>query len=106
MGDNSAGQLGDGTYTRRLSPVQIVAGSPVPSITGISLSGANLIINGSNGVSGGTYFTWMNTNLAQPLNQWSPIATNVLGADGNFTITATNTVNKNIPQRFYLLQLQ
>jgi hypothetical protein len=35
-----------------------------------------------------------------------PVATNVLNADGNFTITATNAVNPNVPQAFYMLQTQ
>jgi hypothetical protein len=78
----------------------------LPVILGLSLSGTNLVLNGSNGLSGGTYYTWMSTNVAKPLNQWSPIATNVLGAGGNFTITITNTVNPTVPQRFYILQLQ
>jgi len=43
------------------------------------------------------------TNLALPLSQWMPVATNVLSASGNFTITATNAVNRSIPQRFYIL---
>ena len=77
-----------------------------PSIVSISLSGTNLVIKGSNGQSGGIYKTLISTNLTQPLNQWTPIATNVLGAAGNFTITATNTVNRNVPKRFYILQLQ
>jgi hypothetical protein len=46
------------------------------------------------------------TNLTEPLNQWAPVATNVPVADGNFSITATNAVNPNAPQRFYILQLQ
>ncbi|HEY1718651.1 MAG TPA: hypothetical protein VGH42_10235, partial [Verrucomicrobiae bacterium] len=79
---------------------------PPPAITGISLSGTNLVLNGSSGLSNRTYYTLMSTNVSLPLNQWSPAATNTLGADGNFTITATNAVNRNVPQRFYILQLQ
>jgi len=30
------------------------------------------------------------TNLTQPLRQWMRIATNVMGVEGNFTITVTN----------------
>jgi len=30
----------------------------------------------------------------------------VLGADGPFTLTATNAVNPAAPQQFYLLQVQ
>jgi uncharacterized repeat protein (TIGR03803 family) len=77
-----------------------------PGIAGISLSGTNLVLNGTAGLSGRTYFVLMGTNPAEPLNQWVPVATNVPGADGNFSITATNAVNPNAPQRFYLLQLQ
>jgi uncharacterized repeat protein (TIGR03803 family) len=75
-----------------------------PDIASWILSGANLVLNGINGQSGGTYYILMGTNLAQPLSQWTPIATNVLSTSGNFTITATNTVTRNVPQRFYILQ--
>jgi hypothetical protein len=76
--------------------------------TGISLSGPNLVLvtHGSNGRYGLAYHTLMSTNLAQPLNQWTPVATNVLAADGNFTVTVTNTVSLTVPKRFYTLQLQ
>jgi hypothetical protein len=48
----------------------------------------------------------MSTNLTLPLNQWTPVATNVPGGNGNFTITATNAVDPNAPQCFYILQMQ
>jgi hypothetical protein len=78
---------------------------PPPAITSISLSGANLVINGSNGQSGGTYVTLTSTNLALPLNQWLPVATNILNVGGNFTFTATNVVIPNSPQQFYRIFL-
>ena len=82
--------------------------SPVQSlgIAGISLSGTNLVLNGSGGLSNRTYYVLMGTNLMEPLNQWIPVGTNVPGADGNFSITVTNTVNPGVARRFYLLQLQ
>ena len=47
-----------------------------PGITGTSLSALNLVINGSNGQSGGTYYVLAaSTNIALPLNQWTPVAT-------------------------------
>jgi len=58
-----------------------------PGIAGISLSGTNLVLNGTAGLSGRTYFVLMGTNLTEPFNQWTPVATNVPGADGNFSIT-------------------
>jgi uncharacterized repeat protein (TIGR03803 family) len=75
-------------------------------IVGISLSGTNLVVNGSNGVSGRTCFVLMSTNLTLTLSQWPPVATNVLNANGNFTIIATNAVDPKAPQRFYILKMQ
>jgi uncharacterized repeat protein (TIGR03803 family) len=88
-----------------LDDVTVTSVQP-PGIAGITLSGTNLVLNGTAGLSGRTYYVLMGTNPAEPLNQWVPVATNVPGADGNFSITATNAVNPNAPQRFYLLQLQ
>ena len=74
------------------------------SVSSIELSGTNLLLNGINGVSGGTYCVLMTTNLTLPLSQWTPVSTNVLSARGAFTITVTNTVSRSIPRRFYILQ--
>ena len=91
-----------------LDDISVVAAQAValPGITGVSLSGTNLVINGSNGLSGKTCYVLMSTNVTLPLNQWAPVATNVLNASGSFTITATNAVNLNVPQCFYILQMQ
>jgi PKD repeat protein len=83
--------------------------SVLPAQLGIastSISGTNLVLNGTDGLSGGTYYVLMSSNLALPLSQWTPVATNVLSASGNFTITVTNTVSPNLPQSFYTLQTQ
>jgi uncharacterized repeat protein (TIGR03803 family) len=81
-------------------------GAPQPYILEINASGTNLVINASDGQSGETYKTLVSTNLGLPLSQWKPLATNVLNASGDFTITLTNTVNRNAPQLFYVLQVQ
>ncbi len=86
------------------SVVTLTVAVPVP-ITGIKLSGANLVLNGVNGQSGAMYYVLMSTNLTLPLSQWTCVATNVLSASGNFTITVTNTVTRNVPQRFYRMVL-
>jgi PKD repeat protein len=75
-----------------------------PDIASFSLSGTNLVLNGINGQAGGSYYVLASTNLTLPLSQWVPVATNVLNASGNFTITATNAVTPNLSQRFYILQ--
>ena len=104
MGDNYHGDLGDGTFYSRFTPVQVVPlVIPQPAITGISLTNATLILSGTNGESGRNYWTLMSTNLGQPLNQWTPVATNLLTTDGAFTFT--NTVPTGA-QAFYILQAQ
>jgi hypothetical protein len=87
-----------------LDDISVLPGNP--SIASVSLSGANLVLNGINGRSGGTIYVLITSNLALPLSQWTPIATNVLNAGGNFTITATNAVTNSVSQRFYILETQ
>jgi uncharacterized repeat protein (TIGR03803 family) len=77
-----------------------------PNILSAVLAGTNLVINGINGQSGKTNVTLTSPNLTLPLNQWTPVATNILNVNGNFTFTATNAVDPKAPQRFYILQTQ
>ena len=77
-----------------------------PGIVSISLAGTNLVLNGSNGISGQTCFVLKNTNLTQPLSRWQPVATNVVNSNGNFTITATNAVDTTASECFYILKMQ
>jgi hypothetical protein len=78
----------------------------LPDITSVSVVGANLVIDGVNGVSGNSYVVLTSTNLALALSQWTPVATNLLSASGNFSITVSNTVSAELPSRFYILQTQ
>jgi uncharacterized repeat protein (TIGR03803 family) len=99
------GSFGAGTVFFLILPAR--SNVPVqPGIANLSISGANLVLNGINGQSGGTYYVLTSTNVAVPLSQWTPVATNVLGTSGNFTVTVANALNPNIMQRFYILQTQ
>jgi hypothetical protein len=77
-----------------------------PLITGVKLSGTNLVLSGTNPVAAGKYSVMTSTNLTQPISGWTPIWTNVLGSNTNFTFTATNAVKLNDRKQFFLLQLQ
>jgi len=77
-----------------------------PNVAGIRLMGTNLVLTGINGVSGQTCYVLVSTNLTLPLSQWTRVATNVLSVSGNFAITVTNTVSRNVSRRFYLFQTQ
>jgi hypothetical protein len=74
-----------------------------PGFGAFSLSGSNLIFSGSNGLAKGTYYVLASTNLALPLAQWTPVATNVFDSSGNFNFS--NVLNPNLPGQFYLLQI-
>ncbi|HEX4122324.1 MAG TPA: leucine-rich repeat protein [Verrucomicrobiae bacterium] len=86
-----------------------ILATPLPvnlGLISLGVAGSNLVLNGTNGLSGGTYIVLTSATLAAPLSQWTPMATNLLGASGNFSITITNAVSPGVAQRFYILQMQ
>jgi len=78
---------------------------PAPALTGISLSGGNVVLNATNGIAGGTYYVLTSTNVAAPLSQWLPVFTNILSASGSFILTTTNGFSPQSSQQFYILQV-
>ncbi|MEI8288255.1 MAG: hypothetical protein WCH99_02180 [Verrucomicrobiota bacterium] len=88
-------------------PFLIISALPRPVITSISLNTTNLTLTVTNGAAGGTYVVLASTNLVLPPLQWIPVATNVLGASGDFTINVTNEVyGSGLAQAFFRLQAQ
>jgi autotransporter-associated beta strand protein len=75
-----------------------------PTIAAINVAGGNVVMSGSGGVSGWTYYLLGSTNLSLPTAQWTRITTNQFDNSGNFTVT--NAVNPTLPQTFYRIQLQ
>ncbi|HEY3762035.1 MAG TPA: polysaccharide lyase family protein [Verrucomicrobiae bacterium] len=73
-----------------------------PKISGIQISGSNLVISGSGGVSNWPYYVLIATNLVSA--PWTPISTNTFDGAGAFIFT--NVVNPGQPEFFYQLQLQ
>ena len=99
-----AGNLVDDTANSLIGLQLTSAPTQSPVVTGISVQGGNIVISGTNGTSGNGYYVLTSTNLAQPLADWTPLATNTFMEGGNFSFT--NTVNANAPRQFFILKLQ
>ena len=82
--------------------LKVVATNP-PVLGNISVSGANLILAGSNGVAGANYLVLAATNLLLPLTNWSVMATGQFSRGGSLNFTSP--IDSRSPQYFYRLRL-
>jgi fibronectin-binding autotransporter adhesin len=84
--------------------VSIVAGAvvPKPGITSVTLAGNQLVISGTNGVSGEQYNILTSTNLLIPLANWLVLPT---GTFSGSSFNITNTVSGSAPQNFYMIRV-
>ncbi len=109
-----AGNIADSAvFARALTAAQIqgvfngtfvVGQLPAPTITHALLSGANIVIRGTNNAgAGGTYHLLSSTNLTVPLSNWSTVTSGSFDANGN--VNSTNPVNPTTPRNFYILQV-
>ncbi|HEX3717752.1 MAG TPA: autotransporter-associated beta strand repeat-containing protein [Verrucomicrobiae bacterium] len=85
--------------------ISVVAATvpPSPRITGVSLSGTTLLIQGSNGIPNESFVLLESTNVAMPLPGWVPVLTNTFDGSGDFSLSVATT---NSPQEFFTLQMQ
>lgn len=81
--------------------VNITSPPTPPTLTGVTASGANLIITGENGTAG-TCVVLTSTDLGDA--SWTPVSTNTISA-GNFSLTVTNAINSNTAGQFYILRI-
>ena len=72
-----------------------------PTVGPIQVSGSTAVISGTNGTPGATYYVLTSSNVALPLSQWTPLATNTFASDGSFSYTTTTATNA---QQFYNIQ--
>ena len=89
------------TFTNGMLSV-VVGVKPVPRITSISVAGTTLTMSGTNGAPSGQYVLLGTTNVALPLNQWTPVLTNNFDGSGMLNLS-TNIVNLALPREFYIL---
>jgi T5SS/PEP-CTERM-associated repeat protein len=80
--------------------IEVVAAPP--KFAGITVSGTNVILTGTNGTPNAPYAVLTATNLALPLSNWTSIATNQFGPSGNFSFT--NGISFGVPQRFFRIR--
>jgi alpha-tubulin suppressor-like RCC1 family protein len=102
MGYNADGELGDGTYSNRYYPEQIVP-RPQPIIGAVSLAGNYLVLNGNGGQPYRPFYTLTSSNAGLSFSQWTAVATNTCDANGNFSVT--NPINPGVPRQFYIIQM-
>jgi hypothetical protein len=78
----------------------------VTKITTVTLQKgtSTLVFSGTNGTAGGTYYVLTSTNVALPLNDWTPIVTNTFDGSGNFNATVPYSPTN--ASGFYLLESQ
>ena len=84
-----------------LSSSDTTVGNGINDLLAITGNG-NVVINGTNGQAGRTYYLLSSTNLLLPRNQWVALATNVLSS-ANFIFTGTNAVTPGRARQFYIL---
>ncbi len=65
--------------------------------------GTNVVIVGTDGPPGGTYYIMTSTNITLPISQWIPLATNLFDSSGSFRYT--NAINADLPARFLHIAL-
>jgi fibronectin type 3 domain-containing protein len=91
---------GQSDFSGQASATEPIA---APVFVSVSISGTNLVLNGTNGAAGMNYLVLVSTNLILPLTNWTVLATNVFDLGGGFNFT--NSLNLANPQQFYRIML-
>ncbi len=73
---------------------------PNAAINGVTLTGGGLVFSGTNGPAGAQYRILTTTDVSLPPAEWTPVWTNVFGADGSYNYTNAPGAG---PAAFFLL---
>jgi len=85
----------------RSAPVTLLV-NPQPYFLNCYLTGANLVMNVTNGFAGAACYLLGSTNLGLSASRWTFVTTNAFGTNGAFSVT--NAINPATPSRFFILQ--
>ncbi len=80
-----------------------VSAAQLPLITGFSLSGTNLVIQGTNALGGNVFTLVTTTNILSPLSQWAPAGSGTFA--GPMTFSNTFPVNPANRQSYYSIKV-
>jgi autotransporter-associated beta strand protein len=98
-----AGLVWDTSSLNSNGTLKIAGASVPPTISGITASGGNVVISGTNNAgSGGTYHVLASTNLALPFASWSVSTNGTFNGSGNFSFTNLMGGSQN---QFYILEV-
>jgi len=75
----------------------------LPHIGTASVVGGNFVLSGSGGTPSGGYSVLSQTNLTQPLANWTLVGTGSFDGSGNFSFT--NGLTSGVANRFYLIRV-
>lgn len=78
--------------------------TPAPTIMSASHSGGSVQISASGGIPYDACYLLTSTNMAVPLVEWTPCATNHFDSDGN--VSMVRDADPGEPQRFYRLSVE
>jgi hypothetical protein len=72
--------------------------APTPQISGVTMTGTNLIVTGTGGAPGLTFYVSSSTSLAPSATNWNIISTNTFDGEGGLSFTSPILANA---QGFY-----
>jgi autotransporter-associated beta strand protein len=78
--------------------------SALPQFNPPVISAGQVLLSGSGGNPGGTYYVLSSTNVALPSSQWTVVATNQFDAAGNFSFSLP--IDPLLASQFYRIQTQ
>ncbi len=79
----------------------MIATAGPPQFTSVSVSGADVILTGTNGAAGGGLSIWSSTNLSLPTADWTLVATpGQFDTTGSFSFTNTGAAARRFCRNF------